>query len=133
LYLPTPSVLNPSPAKMIIAPWGLTVKPGAMYKYEIPPFANLKISNAALGAELEDDRSRTTLTIETEDRSIADSEDEELDEDEDKSQPTNIVLTSLTPGKVGKLLVDCFYIQLHVFCHRLSSRFMTSRFLSLLC
>ena len=91
---------------MIIAPWGLTVKPGATYKYEIPPFANLKISNAALGAELEDKHSRTTLTIETEDRPPADSEDEEeLDEDEDSSRLTNIVLTSLTPGKVGKLLV----------------------------
>lgn len=93
---------------MIIAPWGLTVKPGATYKYEIPPFANLKISNAALGVELEDKHSRTTLTIETEDRPPADSEDEdedELDEDEDSPRLTNIVLTSLTPGKVSKLLV----------------------------
>jgi len=105
-----------------------------MYKYEIPPFANLKISNAALGAELEDDHSRTTLTIETSDRPPVDSEeDEEPDEDEDKPQLTSIVLTSLTPGKVGKLLVDCFYIQLNVSCYRLSSRFMISRFRSLLC
>jgi FK506-binding nuclear protein len=88
---------------MIISPWGLTVKPGATYKYEIPPFANLKISNAALGAKLEDDHSRTTLTIEAEERTLADSEDEELDEDEDKPPLTNIVLTSLTPGKVGTL------------------------------
>ena len=78
-----------------------------MYQYEIPPFANLKISNAALGAELEDKHSRTTLTIETEERPPTDSENEdELDEDEDKPQPTKIVLTSLTPGKVGKPLVD---------------------------
>ncbi len=120
---------------MIIAPWGLTVKPGATYKYEIPPFVNLKISNAALGAELEDKHSRTTLTIETEDRPPADSEDEdELDEDEGNSRLTSIVLTSLTPGKVGKLLVGCCcYIQLNVYCHRLSSRFTISRFLSLLC
>lgn len=121
---------------MVIEPWGLTVKPGAMYKFEIPPFANLKISNAALGAELEDrsPHGRTTLTIETKSQSPADSEDEdELDEDEGQSWPTNIVLTSLTPGTVSKLLVDCSYIQLNVFCHRSSSRFMTSRFLSLLC
>ena len=118
---------------MIIAPWGLTVKPGATYKYEIPPFANLKISNAALGAELEDKHSRTTLTIETEDRPPADSEDEdELDEDDDNPRLTNIVLTSLTPGKVGKFPVGCCYIQLNVYCYRLSSRFTISRFLSLL-
>ena len=90
---------------MIIAPWGLTIKPGATYKYEIPPFANLKISNAALGAVLEDERSRTTLIIETEDRPPADSEDEE-ELDEDQPQLTKIVLTSLTPGKVGDFWVD---------------------------
>jgi FK506-binding nuclear protein len=86
---------------MVIAPWGLTIKPGATYKYEIPPFANLKISNAALGAELEDERGRTTLTIETEERLTADSENE----DEDNPEPTTIVLTSLTPGKVGEPVV----------------------------
>lgn len=107
-----------------------------MYKFEIPPFANLKISNAALGAQLEDPshHGRTTLTIETQSPTPVDPEDEdELDEDEGKPPPTNIVLTSLTPGMVGKLLVDCSYIQLNVFCHRSSSRFMTSRFLSLPC
>lgn len=87
---------------MIIAPWGLTIKPGATYKYEIPPFANLKISNAALGVVLEDEHSRTTVTIEAEERPPPDSEDEE-ELDEEKPQLTNIVLTSLTPGKVGKI------------------------------
>jgi len=114
---------------MIIAPWGLTIKPRATYKYEIPPFANLKISNAALGVVLEDERSRTTLTIQTEDRPPADSEDEE-ELDEDDPRLTNIVLTSLTPGKVGKLLVDYLCIRLNIFHGRLSSRSMISRFLS---
>ena len=91
--------------KMIIAPWGLTIKPGATYQYEIPPFVNLKISNAALGAVLEDGHSRTTLTIEAVDHPVDSEDEEELDEeldDEDKPKPTNIVLTSLTPGKVGR-------------------------------
>lgn len=95
--------------KMIIAPWGLTIKPGATYQYEIPPFVNLKISNAALGAVLEDEHSRTTLTIEAVDHHSTDSEDEDEEElDEDKPPPTKIVLTSLTPGKVGRFLIDYF-------------------------
>lgn len=115
---------------MILAPWALTVKPGATYKYQLPPFANLKISNAALGVELEDEHSRTTLTIEVEDQQPSDSENET--EDEDKPRVTTIVLTSLTPGKVGKLPVD-LHAQLNVVYHRLSSRFMMSRFLLLPC
>jgi Nucleoplasmin-like domain len=130
---PLPLVLSRLPPKMIVAPWGLTVRPGSTYKYAIPPFTNLKISNAALGTEIYDKSSRTTLIIETTELPPVDSKDEESDKDEDKPGRTHIVLTSLTLGKVGKPLVGYVYIWLNVFRHRLSSRFMISCFLSLPC
>jgi len=95
---------------MITTPWGLTIKPWTKYKYEIPPFVNLKISNAALGAQPELETSRTTITIETVARLLADSEDEdELKVDEEELQPTSIVLTSLTPGKADQSIHDIIF------------------------
>ena len=59
--------------------------------------------NAALGDEIQDEASRSSLKMIYSGPSAGDSDDEDEDEDEEddeKLAPTATVLCSLTPGKV---------------------------------
>ena len=68
------------------------------------PQSDLRITNVALGAELQDESARSTIKIHY--KSLAASDDEDEDEDEDKEDKEDgpelveTVLASLTPGKV---------------------------------
>lgn len=96
----------------VLAPWSLQVLPGKEFEYEVYDAANLRLTNAALGHTLQDEAKRTTLTL-TVKEPILGFSDDESDEDEDEEQEeaeeaakyttTEIVLTSLTPGKVCSL------------------------------
>lgn len=72
---------------------------------EFAPPADLRITNVALGAELDDEKSRTTLKLVYFGPAASDESDEE-DEDEEQeetegAEPIATVLCSLIPGKVG--------------------------------
>lgn len=90
-----------------IALWSMAVS--ADEPIEFAPPADLRITNVALGADLEDEHARTTLKlvysgIPAEPETDEESEDE--DEEEHPGEPIATVLCSLTPGKVEQAKID---------------------------
>ena len=78
-----------------------TIQPGE--PTEIGPVADLRITNVALGDEVADEKSRTTVKIHYRPPgSQDDSDEEDEDEDEEKSgaELETAILCSLTYGKV---------------------------------
>lgn len=75
---------------------------------EFTPPCDLRITNVALGDELEDETGRTTLKLTYRHPSSRDDSDDEgeekdekdEDEEDDEDEPITTVLCSLTPGKV---------------------------------
>ena len=69
---------------------------------EFSPRADLHVKNVTLGAELADEKGRSTLKLIYLGPPVASESDEEGVEDEEGSpEPSETVLCSLTPGKVG--------------------------------
>ncbi|KAI0093176.1 hypothetical protein BDY19DRAFT_989841, partial [Irpex rosettiformis] len=68
----------------------------------------LKIVNAALGEEIADETSRSSLRLVYSGPGADDSDDEDEDEDEDSDRlaPVATVLCSLTPGKIEQATLD---------------------------
>ncbi|VDC01630.1 unnamed protein product [Peniophora sp. CBMAI 1063] len=91
-----------------LAVWSLKVEPGE--PIEFAPEGDLVITNAALGDELADESSRTSLKLRyllpsaTEESDSEDEKDEEEDEDEPVIMET--VLCSLTPGKIEQANIN---------------------------
>lgn len=82
------------------------MKPGEDGIESFVPQSDLRITNIALGAELQDENARSTIKIHY--KSLAapdddeeDDEKEEEDEEENGPQLVETVLASLTPGKVS--------------------------------
>ncbi|TBU29495.1 hypothetical protein BD311DRAFT_787713 [Dichomitus squalens] len=92
--------------------WSLEVPPGD--PIVINPPADLRITNVALGDEIKDEKSRTTVKLVYRTPGVpSDSDDEDDDRDDDKSlgpddrDPlTTTVLCSLTLGKIEQATVD---------------------------
>ncbi|KIJ49711.1 hypothetical protein M422DRAFT_777627 [Sphaerobolus stellatus SS14] len=80
-----------------IAPWSLVIKPGKKVVHEV--FRDIQITNAALGAELEDAKARSTLKVTYAPPPVSESEDED-EETEKPQKKVNVALCSLTPGAV---------------------------------
>ena len=72
--------------------WSVLVEPGK--KTHITAEADIRISNAALDAELKDQSSRSSIKF-TYEKAVGPGDDPE------KRPPISSVLCSLTPGKVG--------------------------------
>ncbi|TFY64101.1 hypothetical protein EVJ58_g2850 [Rhodofomes roseus] len=97
-----------------VALWSLEVKPGEDGIASFIPQSDLRITNVALGAELEDENARSTVKIHY--KSLAapsdDEDEDEEDEDDDEeekeggAQLVETVLASLTPGKVEQATAD---------------------------
>lgn len=87
-----------------LAPWSVVVAPGKAVSQDI--IRDIQITNAALGATLEDEKARSTLKISYKPPPLSDSEDEEEDDEKNASNKTKtveIALCSLTPGSVSLL------------------------------
>lgn len=89
-----------------LAPWSLVVEPGKKISHEV--FRDIRITNAALGAKLGDEKGRTTLKIFYSPPPTSDDEDEEEEEDNKKKSPKKqeaekikeVALCSLVPSAV---------------------------------
>jgi hypothetical protein len=90
-------------AHLPVATWTLELNPSEKKTYQLHSATDLKITNAALGPELADANGRSTVILHI-DNNPLDSDSEDYDEDESEyspAPPQKLVLTSLTPGKVG--------------------------------
>nr|VWO98353.1 Zn(2)-C6 fungal-type domain-containing protein [Ganoderma boninense] len=90
-----------------VALWSLTVTPGE--PTVITPPADLRITNVALGDQIADESSRTTVkvTYRTPGAAAGDEEDDEDDDESEKPEElSTAVLCSLTFGKVEQTTVD---------------------------
>ncbi|EIW62941.1 uncharacterized protein TRAVEDRAFT_26444 [Trametes versicolor FP-101664 SS1] len=91
-----------------VALWSITATPGE--PSVISPPSDIRITNIALGEEITDENSRTTIKLvyRRPGSDEPDSEDEEDDEEEenDNSELSTTVLCSLTPGKIEQATVD---------------------------
>ncbi|KAM5530387.1 hypothetical protein V8D89_015948 [Ganoderma adspersum] len=93
-----------------VALWSLTVSPGD--PTVITPPADLRITNVALGDQIADESSRTTIKVTYRTPGAGagnedDEEDEEDDEETDKPEElSTAVLCSLTFGKIEQTTVD---------------------------
>ena len=83
----------------------LELQPGKPQTFVVPN--DLRITNVALGAELQEENGRTSVKLTYTQPKPSDSDEEDEDEeDEDKEdedtedEPISTVLCSLTPGKV---------------------------------
>lgn len=85
-----------------VALWSLELKPGKPESV-IPP-ADLRITNAALGEELADEKSRTSVKLTYQHPGGDDEEDEE--EDDEEAHTVTTVLCSLTPNKIEQSTID---------------------------
>lgn len=80
------------------------MKPGEDGIESFIPQSDLRITNIALGAELQDESARSTIKIHY--KSLAAPDDDEEDDEEEEadeessSELIETVLASLTPGKV---------------------------------
>jgi len=86
-----------------LAPWSLVVQPGKTVVHEV--IRDIQITNAALGAELQDEKARSTLKITFAPPPSYDSEDEENDEPTNAGEKSTVPLCSLTPGSVSTALI----------------------------
>ncbi|KAI0032463.1 hypothetical protein K488DRAFT_78473 [Vararia minispora EC-137] len=88
-----------------VAVWSFTLKPGEPQSL-VPPH-DVVITNIALGDELEDQNSRTTVKLSYLSPVNVDGDDEEEDEDSAGGGTIeNTVLCSLTPGKIEQATVN---------------------------
>lgn len=88
-----------------IAPWSLVVHPGKKISYEV--IRDFKVTNAALGAKLQDEKARSTLKVTYEPPNpLTDSEDDGDEAPPKKTEKTEISLCSLTPGSVSIITVS---------------------------
>ncbi|EIN11508.1 hypothetical protein PUNSTDRAFT_83132 [Punctularia strigosozonata HHB-11173 SS5] len=79
-----------------IALWSIVLKPGQ--KEVVQPAGDLRITNVALGDQLDDENARTSVKF-TFSKPVQVDEDEEEEEEEETSL-TSTILASLTPGKI---------------------------------
>jgi hypothetical protein len=89
-----------------IVTWVLELNPSEKITFELTNVADLKITNATLDPVLQDETGRSTVILHIMNHKLEDSEDEEDSEDTsepdfEQTAPQKLVLTSLTPGKVG--------------------------------
>jgi hypothetical protein len=89
-----------------VVTWVLELNPSEKTTFELTNVADLKITNATLDPVLQDETGRSTVILYVMTPKFDDSEDEEDSEDASdpdfgETPPQKLVLTSLTPGKVG--------------------------------
>ncbi|GJE87440.1 FKBP-like protein [Phanerochaete sordida] len=90
-----------------VALWSLELKPGQQEALMLP--SDLRITNVALGDELEDESARTSVKLTYRGPSGGDDSDEESqdeEEEDDDVESVTTVLCSLTPGKIEQTTVD---------------------------
>ncbi|KAI0743736.1 hypothetical protein C8Q80DRAFT_1272384 [Daedaleopsis nitida] len=95
-----------------VALWSIEVTPGE--PTVITPPADVRVTNIALGDEVADEKSRTTVKLtyrapgggQDSDDEEEDDEEEEDEEDEGKGRIATTVLGSLTCGRVEQMTVD---------------------------
>jgi len=91
-----------------VAVWSIAIRPGE--PEPVIPQADVRITNVALGDELQDETGRTTVKliyarpVEVDGDDGEDDEDDE--EDENKSSLATTVLCSLIPGKIEQSTID---------------------------
>ncbi|KAF9647311.1 hypothetical protein BDM02DRAFT_3188052 [Thelephora ganbajun] len=94
-----------------IAVWSVVVNPGAKETVVPPPDIQIHVKGLSLGAELKDKDSRSSLKLSYEfAASPTDEEQEEEEEHEDGKVASmvtkEVILGSLTPGKIEQAAVD---------------------------
>jgi len=95
-----------------LAPWSLVIAPGKAVSQDI--IRDIQITNAALGATLEDEKARSTLKISYKPPPLSDSEDEEEDDGKNASNKTKtaeIALCSLTPGSIEQAPLNVLFTE----------------------
>lgn len=107
------------------------MNPGTEETVTAPPNIQIHVKGISLGAELEDIQGRSSLKLTHEfATSPADDDDDEEDEDEDeKAVPIvtkEVILGSLTPGKVSHLFPSLSNVVTPSFSTRLSKPPWTS-------
>ncbi|KAA1472844.1 hypothetical protein DENSPDRAFT_930576 [Dentipellis sp. KUC8613] len=86
-----------------VAVWSVAVNPGE--PYSVVPQADIRITNVALGDELQDETGRTSVKLIYNRPGVGADEDEEED-DAPEDSLTMTVLCSLIPGKIEQCTVD---------------------------
>ncbi|KAI0718977.1 hypothetical protein C8T65DRAFT_637625 [Cerioporus squamosus] len=84
--------------------WSLVVKPGEATSFI--PAADLRITNIALGDEIADEKSRTTVKLIYRPPGAEEEDEEEEEEKEEEPTVSSAVLCSLTPGKIEQASID---------------------------
>jgi len=90
-----------------LAAWSAVIEPGKKISQEV--YRDFKITNAALGATLEDSKARSTLKITYAPPPV--SEDEDDDEPSKKPKMKEVALCSLTPGTIEQAALDITFIE----------------------
>lgn len=84
-----------------IALWSIVLKPGQ--KEVVQPAVDLRITNIALGDQLDDENARTSVKFTFSKPVQVDEDEEEEEEEDEETSLTSTILASLTPGKVSFL------------------------------
>ncbi|KAF8527762.1 hypothetical protein JB92DRAFT_2697771 [Gautieria morchelliformis] len=96
-----------------IATWSLVVSPGKKVTQEV--YRDFKITNAALGAKLEDEKARSTLKVSYEPPPLSDLDSDEEDSPKKgspkKVKKSEIALCSLTPGTIEQAALDITFLE----------------------
>ncbi|GJJ06236.1 hypothetical protein Clacol_000426 [Clathrus columnatus] len=100
-----------------LAAWSLVVEPGKKITHDV--FRDIKITNAALGATLEDEKARSTLKIFYTPPPTTDDEEEDEGEDTKKKSPQKqenenvkeVALCSLIPGSIEQATLDITFVE----------------------
>ncbi|KAF8588630.1 hypothetical protein K439DRAFT_1384157 [Ramaria rubella] len=95
-----------------IATWSLVIAPGKKVTHEV--IRDFKITNAALGAQLEDDKARSTLKVSYEPPPLSDGDEEDdvpKKSPSKKTKKTEIALCSLTPGTIEQAALDITFLE----------------------
>jgi FK506-binding nuclear protein len=90
---------------IVLATWSVVVVPGKKVTQEV--YRDFKITNAALGANLEDGKARSTLKIKYSPPPMSDDEDDDEAVKKNSKKPNTpktkeVALCSLTPGTVSR-------------------------------
>ncbi|KAF8520326.1 FKBP-like protein [Hysterangium stoloniferum] len=92
---------------VVLAAWSAVIGPGKRLSQEV--YRDFKITNAALGAALEDPKARSTLKIIYSPPPLSDDEDD--DGPSKKAKTKEVALCSLTPGTIEQATLDITFIE----------------------
>jgi hypothetical protein len=97
-----------------VVTWVLELNPSDKTTFELTNVADLKITNATLDPILQDETGRSTVILHIMTPKMDDSEDDDEDSEDasdldfGEAPPQKLVLTSLTPGKVGSPIQNLY-------------------------